>query len=150
VQINEDWKQQPPELYRDLHDWRPVRAIFNLLHTRFKANSPRIEYGKVLHPLYFTSVRPEFQKAGVVTELWKKSLELAANMNYTEMVAEGSTEVAEHVLARKLGFKEIANVEFDEFLFEGSKPFSKISPARGGNFKKLSIYQRPIISDLYV
>jgi len=148
VHINEDWKQTPPDAYRDLHDWRPVRAIFNLLHTRFKANTQHIaEYGKVLHPLYFTCVRPEFQGQGIVSELWHKSLDIAKEMNYTEMVAEGGTKAAEHVLAKKLGFKEVAKVDFADFLFEGQKPFANL-PKLG--FDKLSIYQRPIVSDLYV
>jgi hypothetical protein len=34
VLINEDWKESPPAVYRELIDWRPVRAIFNELHTR--------------------------------------------------------------------------------------------------------------------
>ena len=34
VIINEDWKESPPPPYRELHDWRPVRAIFSELHTK--------------------------------------------------------------------------------------------------------------------
>jgi hypothetical protein len=34
VIINEDWKEAPPVPYKDLPDWRPVKAMFNELHTR--------------------------------------------------------------------------------------------------------------------
>jgi hypothetical protein len=36
VIINEDWKDKQPPQYRALGDeWRPVRAIFNNLHTKY-------------------------------------------------------------------------------------------------------------------
>jgi len=146
VIINEDWKEKQPEMYRTLVDWAPVRAIFNELHTRFKSSHPRIAHGKVLHPLYFTCVRPEARKLGIVTSLWEKSVELARNRNYEKMVAEAGNPVSEAVF-QKLGFDEASNVSYDEFRFQGKKPFADLKKE---GFFKLSIYQRSITSNLFI
>eukprot|EP01121_Diplochlamys_sp_Union-15-3_P013611 TRINITY_DN4254_c0_g1_i1.p1 TRINITY_DN4254_c0_g1~~TRINITY_DN4254_c0_g1_i1.p1 ORF type:complete len:255 (-),score=23.44 TRINITY_DN4254_c0_g1_i1:31-795(-) len=147
VLINEDWKQPPPKFYHQLDDWRPVRAIFNELHTRYKAISPRIEYGKVIHPLYFTCVRPDSRRKGIVTTLWEKSILLARERNFEKMVAEGSTALSGALFTKKLGFKEVVSVSLKDFKFEGKTIFhlEDIDPA----FGRLSIFERHIPSDLY-
>jgi len=147
VIVNEDWKELPPEYYSQLEDWRPVRAIFNELHTRFKAAQPRIEVGKVLHPLYFTCVRPEYRRQGIVSQLWAKSVAVAQEHNYEYMVSEASTVKTEKVLCDKLGFKEVTNVPFTDFMFEGKKYFSELEKL---GYNKLSIYARSITSDLFI
>jgi len=147
VIVNEDWKDPPPQYYSELEDWRPVRAMFNELHTRFKATQERIEHGKILHPLYFTCVRPELRRKGIVSALWQKSVALAQERNYDSMASEASTPTGEKLLVGKLGFKEVAHVKFNDFLFEGTKPFSGLE--RDG-YQKLSIYLRSITSDLFI
>eukprot|EP01119_Soliformovum_irregulare_P005390 TRINITY_DN17157_c0_g1_i1.p1 TRINITY_DN17157_c0_g1~~TRINITY_DN17157_c0_g1_i1.p1 ORF type:complete len:223 (+),score=47.82 TRINITY_DN17157_c0_g1_i1:80-748(+) len=147
VQINEDWKELPPPDYKNLKDWKPVRAMFNELHTRYKAKSTYIEPGRIIHGLYFTCVRPESRKRGIVSTLWEKSTEVAQERNYAHMVAEGSNEVTGHLLGSKLGFKEIASVDFSSFLFEGKHPFDNLG---SDGFRRLTIYQRPITSNLFI
>jgi len=147
VIINEDWTEAPPEWYSQLEDWRPVRAIFNELHTRFKATTARIEKGKVLHPLYFTSVRPEMRRQKIVSQLWSKSIVVAQERNFDTMVAEASTPTTEKVLCGKLGFKEVVSVNFNDFKFEGKKIYA---PLTSEGFSKLGIYQRSVTSDLFI
>jgi len=147
VIINEDWKESPPDLYRSLEDWAPVRAIFNELHTRFKAEHPRIDYGHVLHTLYFTCVRPESRGRGIVSDLWDRTVEIARASNYATMVAEGSAPATEKVLWGKMGFRIVTQVPFAEFKFHGNKLFADL-PKQG--FEKLAIYQKSIPSNLFV
>jgi len=147
VIINEDWKEKQPEEYRYLLDWAPVRAMFNELHTRFKAHHPRIDHGKVIHPLYFTSVRPEARRNGIVSTLWEKSVETARDKNYETMVAEAGNTVSAAVFT-KLGFEEIAKVPFDEFAYQKERPFATLPKKEG--FERLSIFRRSITSNLYV
>jgi GNAT superfamily N-acetyltransferase len=146
VMINEDWKELPPSFYRQLRDWRPVRAIFNELHIRFKSREPRIEHGKVLHPLYFSCVHPESRRKGIATNLWNQSVEVAKARNYDTLVAETSVTATER-LCHKLGFKLASSVEYHEFLFEGRKPFAVLDK---NEFQRLSIFKRPITSDLFI
>mmetsp|Transcript_5002 Transcript_5002/g.7022 ORF Transcript_5002/g.7022 Transcript_5002/m.7022 type:complete len:233 (-) Transcript_5002:51-749(-) len=146
VIINEDWKESPPHQYRELHDWRPVRAIFSELHTKFKAERPRIEHGKVLHPLYFTCVRPESRKHGIATNLWNSSVEIATALNYTHMVAEASA-VASISLCKKLGFQEVASIAYQDFKFEGDKVFAGLDKTE---YEKMAIVERSIIQDLFI
>jgi len=146
VLINEDWKQQPPRLYHQLDDWRPVRAIFNELHTRYKAIRPRIEYGKVIHPLYFTCVRPESRRKGIVTTLWEKTILVAREHNYETMVTEAGSSAAANIFLKKLGFKEVVCVSLRDFKFEGQTVFAKEGM---DEFGRLAIFERKIPSDLY-
>lgn len=148
VIINEDWKEKQPDAYRELTDWAPVRAIFNELRTRFKSAHPSIEHGKVLHPLYFTCVRPDARNQGIVSQLWMKSVELAQMRNYEKMVAEASSPATQQILTNtRLGFREIANVSFEDFKFQGRHVFKDLTKE---GFEKLAIYERPIISDLFI
>eukprot|EP01116_Phalansterium_solitarium_P009120 TRINITY_DN23150_c0_g1_i1.p1 TRINITY_DN23150_c0_g1~~TRINITY_DN23150_c0_g1_i1.p1 ORF type:complete len:231 (+),score=24.08 TRINITY_DN23150_c0_g1_i1:181-873(+) len=150
VMINEDWKEKQPDFYRQLDDWRPVRAIFNELHTRFKAHNSRIDYGRILHPLYFTCVRPEYRGQGLLNELWERTLETARARNYEAIVAEGSTPAAEAILTTtRIGFKEAVAVPFSEFLYEGEPVYRHLTSGQHG-FKKLAMYQRDVNSNLYI
>eukprot|EP01120_Amphizonella_sp_Union-15-10_P004975 TRINITY_DN15721_c0_g1_i1.p1 TRINITY_DN15721_c0_g1~~TRINITY_DN15721_c0_g1_i1.p1 ORF type:complete len:257 (-),score=38.41 TRINITY_DN15721_c0_g1_i1:63-833(-) len=145
VLLSEDWKLPPPKLYHQLEDWRPVRAIFNELHTRYKSMRPRIEYGKVIHPLYFTCVRPESRRKGIVTALWEHSIMAAREYNYEKMVTEASTSAAASIFI-KLGFKEIASVSFKDFKFEGQNLYANLPES---DFGRLALFERQIPSDLY-
>jgi len=146
VIINEDWKEKQPSDYSMLEDWAPVRAIFNELHTRFKSIHPMIEHGKVLHPLYFTCVRQDVRRQGIVSSLWERSVEIARNRNYEQMVAESGNPTSYSVFV-KLGFQEAAKVDFSEFKFQGQNPFSNL-PQSG--FTQLTMFKRSISSNLYM
>eukprot|EP01117_Protostelium_nocturnum_P006271 TRINITY_DN2262_c0_g1_i1.p1 TRINITY_DN2262_c0_g1~~TRINITY_DN2262_c0_g1_i1.p1 ORF type:complete len:238 (+),score=61.00 TRINITY_DN2262_c0_g1_i1:264-977(+) len=146
VIINEDWKTAPPSDYHELIDWRPVRAMFNDLHIRFKSTQPRIEAGKIIHPLYFTCVRPENRGAGIASELWTRSLDLARERNYTDIVCEASAPSSVN-LCKKLGFREVVSIKYQDFLFEGKFVFEELNNTE---FSKMSLFQRPITSDLFI
>eukprot|EP01111_Echinosteliopsis_oligospora_P019747 TRINITY_DN969_c0_g1_i1.p1 TRINITY_DN969_c0_g1~~TRINITY_DN969_c0_g1_i1.p1 ORF type:complete len:239 (+),score=69.26 TRINITY_DN969_c0_g1_i1:29-745(+) len=147
--INEDWKETLPQAYRSLPSvWNPVRAIFHELHTRYKSHRRnRILPGQVFHPLYFTCVVPEVRRQGVVTGLWHASVDVARENNYQSMVCETSSTVSERV-CESLGFKLTSSVAFNDWMFEGENKFAEL-PAISNHFQRLSIWERPIPSDLY-
>ncbi|PRP81384.1 hypothetical protein PROFUN_11071 [Planoprotostelium fungivorum] len=146
VIINEDWKETPPSDYHQLMDWRPVRAMFNDLHIRFKATQPRIEAGRLFHPLYFTCVRPETRNSGIATELWLRSLDIARERNYTDIVCEASA-ASSVSLCKKLGFREVAGIDYQNFMFDGKFVFADLDKKE---FDKMTLFQRPITSDLFI
>jgi len=146
VIVNEDWKEAPPIYFKDMPDWGAVKAIFNELHTRFKARQPRIEHGKVIHPLYFTCVRPELRNHGIAQNLWNETVEIARSHNYDSMVAEASARASYHLL-KKLGFVEIAHIPYQEFLFEGKAIFAHLDQTE---FETLSIWKRSVTSNLFI
>jgi len=147
--INEDWKESLPSSYRSLPAvWNPVRAIFHELHTRYKSHRRnRILPGQVLHPLYFTCVVPAARRQGLVTGLWHASVEVARANNYQFMVCETSSTVSERV-CESLGFKMTSSVAFNDWMFEGENKFANL-PVISQSFQRLSIWERPIPSDLY-
>jgi len=149
VIINEDFKEPLPDNYNNLPEiWRPVRAIFKELHMRYLAQRLSFKPGNVLHPLYFSCVRPESRRQGITRELWRRSIETAREFNYQFMAAEASTQIARTVCTR-LGFEEKAAVKYNEWMFEGEKVFSDLASAKK-EYDRIAIFERKITSDLFV
>lgn len=149
VILNEDWKERPPHLYYELEDWKAVRTIFYDLHMKFKEIHPQIEKGKVLHPLYFSCVRPELRKQGLIQMLWEKTVEMSRSRNFETVAAEASSPETENLLKNKLGFQEAARIDFESFHMHNGvdQPFKGLK--RFG-LEKLALYTRPIPSNLYI
>jgi ribosomal protein S18 acetylase RimI-like enzyme len=91
-------------------------------------------------------VRPEARRQGIVSSLWEKSVEVARNRNYEQMVAEAGGPISQAVF-KHLGFDEVANVAYQDFKFQGETPFAEL-PRHG--FEKLAMFHRRISSNLYV
>jgi len=147
--INEDWKDGVPAEYRQLPVvWDPVRAIFHELRTRYKSRrKQRIVVGQVFHPLYFTCVTQHARRKGIAHGLWMASVDIGRSYNYQSMVCETSSKGAEKV-CESLGFQMKASVAFNDWMFEGENIFAEL-PKVNDNFQRLSIWERPIPSDLY-
>jgi len=127
--------------------WRPVRAIFKELHIRYLAQRLSFKNGDVIHPLYFTCVRPESRRQGIKF-VWRRTIDIAREFNYHFMVAEASTDISRLVCTR-LGFEEKAAIKYDEWMFEGQKVFNDL-PTKKKDFDKIAIFERKITSDLFV
>ena len=78
-----------------------------LTASRYKQIHPRyIERHSVMHPLYFSCVRPEARRQGIMTQMWNKSVEVASDFHFDHVVTEASSEITGQVCT-KLGFKEV-------------------------------------------
>merc|ERR1712137_93987 len=150
VMLNEDWKEKKPEEYAKLSSkWSPIRAIFNKLHIVYKANIPRyIQHHSILHPLYFSCVRPELRRQGIIGKLFTHSLEIASDFHFETVACEASTRSTASA-CEKLGFKQVAQVEYRTFLFEGQTVFYPL-PGMSSDYDSLMILERPISSGLVV
>jgi len=148
IMLNEDWKERKPEQYYQLGEkWRPVRAVFAKVHTMYKSEHPKyIEKNSILHPLYFSCVRPSSRRLGVMKKLWKKSLTLASDYHFETMVASSSSTSGSNV-CRSLGFREISSVPYKSFMYEGKNIFYTL-PDIDSEFEKLSVFERPIATNL--
>jgi len=151
VMVNEDFRQAPPAEYRMLaSDWRPVRACFRELHTRFKGNHTRpITDGEIMHCLYFTCVRPEGRGQGQMKALWSGTVEVAKEYGYRHLVAEASTQEVRDVLHSHLGFKEVAAVDYADWRFEGFTPMEEVVAKDPKEWTRLSMSIRNVPSDMY-
>jgi len=147
--INEDWKDNVPIAYRQLSPlWHPVRAIFHELRTRYKSQQRlRILPGQIFHPLYFTCVVPDARRKGIANGLWHASVDIARSYNYQYMICETSSRVSEKV-CESLGFQMKTSVAYNDWMYQGENIFSEL-PKLSNNFQRLSIWERPIPSDLY-
>mmetsp|Transcript_115061 Transcript_115061/g.171980 ORF Transcript_115061/g.171980 Transcript_115061/m.171980 type:complete len:224 (-) Transcript_115061:33-704(-) len=148
VMLNEDWKEKKPEEYSQLSEkWRPIRAIFNKLHISYKARHSRyIQPHEILHPLYFSCIRPELRRKGLIGQLFNKSLEIASDYHFDTVVCESST-TSTALACGQLGFREIAQVEYRTFLYKGETVFYPL-PGINPEYQKLTVLERPIQSNL--
>jgi len=149
VMLNEDWKEPPPVAYKALTDqWRPVRAAFNEVHTRFKSTQPHIAPGQMLHTLYFSCVRPEARQQGLMTNMLNKSIQVAQDNNFSSMCADTSTDSVAKV-ASNLGFDPVSSLSYKEWMFDGIKIFEEL-PKNKSTWNELSTHVRKIPSNMYV
>jgi len=148
VMLNEDWKEPPPVAYHSLaSEWRPVRAAFNEVHTRFKAQQEFIQPGQMLHTLYFSCVRPEAAQQGVMGSLFNESISVARDNNFREMCADTSSDGTAK-LANNLGFDNTAALSYRDFFFDGVKVFDEL-PAQNDQWTELATHKRKVPSDMY-
>ena len=150
ILVADDWLRQPPALYRTAlpAEWHATRALFRRLYTEFDASplAPRRE-GSTLHILYFTSVRPAAQGAGVMKALWRATIDVARDAGFESVVASSGSAPVRAVLTEQLGFEEVASVGYKAYAeASGVAEFADL-PAQ---FDRLSLHRRRIPSDLYI
>lgn len=149
VMLNEDWKEPPPMAFKGMaSEWRPVRAAFNEVHTRFKSSQTFIEPGQLLHTLYFSCVRPELRGQGVMTNLFNHSIKVAQDNNFCEMCADTSSESVAKVAAA-LGFDVVSTLSYKDWMFDGVHVFEELPQHKEGWFE-LATHKRKVPSDMYI
>ena len=84
---------------------------------------------------------------GITRALWRRTLETASEFHFQSMAVEAST-LSTRKVCRALGFDEVVALPYDEFLFEGRRPLSVLGS--DPEFSRLAIYERQIMSNLYV
>ncbi|KYQ93150.1 hypothetical protein DLAC_11638 [Tieghemostelium lacteum] len=146
--LNEDWKEKEPQSYYDIDQkWNPVKSIFHELHHRYKdAHPKKINFGEVLHSLYFTCVVPSARGKGVIKDLWNVSYDHARSQNFQYQVCETSSKPAEN-LCDHLGFQPISTVSYNNYRYKGDSIYSGLTV--DPNFQKLTIWEKKIPSNLY-
>jgi hypothetical protein len=162
--INEDWLAPRPVAYRSHlnESWVPVRAIFSELHERFMRTrgGHRVAEGELMRCLYFTCVRPDARRQGVMGGLWAQTINVARERGYETITAQASTDDTRRALADELGFTQVAGVSFADFVMPEDeaaacgltgKVFAELldkSPKQYGG--GLTIHSRRVPSNLYV
>ncbi len=107
------------------------RAIFAMLqemdeYYRGRHNPSR---GQVLH-VFMLAVDSAAAGQGIAQGLVNTALNNASGRGFKKAVTEATGEVSQHIF-RKLGFLDRYSVSYQEFRFEGNKPFSSI-PGHAG------------------
>lgn len=138
-----------------------MRSIFSELHQRFMATQAGdIQKGELVRCLYFTCVHPSARRQGVMNALWRHSIDVARENGYEAITAQASTEDTRRVLNDELGFTQVADVSYKDFVVPPADVvqggyvgavFAELcekSPQQYGG--GLSIHVRRIPSNLYV
>ena len=78
----------------------------------YKARHQRyIQPHSILHPLYFSCVKPEYRRQGVASELFKESLNIASDFHFDTVVCESSSASTTAAIGQ-LGFREVGVIEW--------------------------------------
>ncbi|MEM7209843.1 MAG: hypothetical protein AAF434_18630 [Pseudomonadota bacterium] len=72
------------------------------------------------------AVDPEHEGHGIYRNLRTQAHSLFKTKGYRYVVGELSSSATQHVLINKMGHREIANVAFADFTYNGSTPFASI------------------------
>ena len=88
--------------------------FFFFLCVSYKARHSRyIQPHEILHPLYFSCIRPELRRQGLIGQLFNKSLEIASDYHFDTVVCESST-TSTAIACGQLGFREVRDKKSNE------------------------------------
>ena len=119
-----------------------------------------IQKGELIRCLYFTCVHPSARRQGVMNALWRHSIDVARENGYEAITAQASTEDTRRVLNAELGFTQVADVNYKDFVvppadvvqggYSGAV-FSELVEKSAQQYAGgISIHIRRIPSNLYV
>lgn len=107
METNQSYFQQTTYLVYILKKNPSNCGNFTNFYHRYKARHSRyIQQNSILHPLYFSCIRPELRRQGLISQIFEKSLEIASDYHYDTVVCEASTTQTALACAQ-LGFREV-------------------------------------------
>lgn len=124
VLLSDDFGRAPVE-HRGARCISPILSMLSELGRRYAQAHP-FGPGEVFHP-FMSAVWPRFQGRHVYQTLFELNLALAARKGFRRVVAECTSEKAQQLLIQKLGHRPVASSNYDEFQYEGGRPFAGLT-----------------------
>lgn len=125
VRISEDFCRVPQEDYDGISPkFIPLFAILDTLSNRYR-EIRQVVPGKFAH-MFMVGVEPEFANQGLAPRMYRHFIKLAMEKGYTYAVTEPTGTISQHVLRNKFGFDVLDEIFYEDFVFEGAKPFEEI------------------------
>lgn len=124
--VSEDLTAQPPVGIENVTEkMEPVLEVLTQLEEQFFQHNQEVRQGEILH-MFMGGVYPEYAGKQVLENLALKNEELAKNKGFNKILVE-LTGKASQIVYKKLNYKELYNIEYNNFKFNGAKPFSGIA-----------------------
>ncbi|XP_077980684.1 uncharacterized protein LOC144435912 [Glandiceps talaboti] len=123
-----------------LRIFRPILALLNRLVRCFMKHP---EYGsipthKIIH-FQKLGVHKDYAGHGIGTMLRKSNTQLARSKG-CEMAIATATAPATHKMYTRLGFTELYEIKYEEFEFEGRRPFESVTECNSAK-----LFYKPIV-----
>lgn len=120
-----DLLADPPAAMDGLSDkMLPLLALFDHLDGLYLAEHD-VKKGEVLHVI-MEGVAPDVKNNGIGFRMLIKGYEIAKAKNYKSAIAEITGATSQHVAA-KYGARELYSQKYNDFVFEGTRPFQNIT-----------------------
>ncbi|NQZ10988.1 MAG: hypothetical protein HRT35_27865 [Algicola sp.] len=108
--------------------YRPIGQLINPLHHACLERFSR--YNGKLHYMFVVGIRTEYQGRGLLKTLTNETLKVAAKRGFEQSFAIATTQGAHHSLQR-LGFEMTAQTQYQDFVYQGQRPFLSIADHGG-------------------
>ncbi|MEM7068896.1 MAG: hypothetical protein AAF478_08415 [Pseudomonadota bacterium] len=119
----------PQEIVQGTPEYlKPIAALTAELCLRYRQRRPYVGGEVVLVDM--GAVSPSAGGKGVYQTLRNVAQETARDRGFRYVVGELSSAATQHVIINKLGHRKMAEVSFNEFDYEGRRPFQSISEPR--------------------
>jgi len=119
-----------------------MQMIFTLLDTVAAAKAKRLSssHARLAHS-HMVGVRPPYQGFGIGKELIRQRSHSARQLGYDYIVGEATGSVSQHILLTDPAFKNLNTVYYDDYRFDGKKPFAGIDGHSKCIFYQLDLKQ---------
>ena len=123
--LTDDFADPPPKHLEGLlaGNFKSIGAILEKLDGQYR-KIRQVHPGTILH-LFMLGVDPAFGGKGIARNLVQVTLENGRQKGYQRAVTEATGRVSQHIF-RSHGFEELFRVPYQEFIFDGERPFSVI------------------------
>jgi len=129
VRVSEDYFQEEmPEIEGLSPKFGPLFALLEALGKQ-AYDMRDIQPGKYVH-LFMVAVKSNYAKRGIAPTMNKIFFSHVKNRGFTHAMTEPTGEISQHILLNKFGFKKMAEIAYDDFEFEGEKPFAGLKGHR--------------------
>lgn len=126
VRMSEDYCKQDEDIYIVGLSPRffPLFALLESLSMEFK-KIRRVEPGKYAH-MFMVAVAQGYNGRGIAPNMYRLFLKLVMEKGFTHAVTEPTGVISQHILINKFGFRELFRINYRDFEFEGTYPFSDL------------------------
>ena len=122
--LSDDFASPPPVSEEKLaQNFRPIAALLEGLDEQYRKSHPVVP-GQILH-LFMLAVASDFGGKGIARTLVHLTLENGKHRGFARAITEATGNVSQHIF-RKNGFIERCRIAYQEFMYEGKRPFESI------------------------
>ena len=121
--IAEDFVRDAPDLSGIDARFRPILGLLAEMDNRYKARHA-VKEGQLCH-LFMLGIRQQYAGLGIARQISDANIELAKQKGYRGLILEATGKVSQHI-ARKSGFEEVDQIEYQSYTYDGQKVFQHL------------------------
>lgn len=117
--------KESPFLENNFKTFYPIMELLENLETQYM-KSREIKKRQVIH-CFMVGVRENYRNRNIAKTLLDINLQEAKQKNFSIAICEATGIISQHNAA-KMGFKEIVEIAYKDYTYQGQKVFERIEP----------------------